>query len=109
MQNARCSMEIVLIMKRTFISPRSFYFRDYSNETGIIDCSIIKFNIKQISKNVTIWRVIITGNRYRYQYAIIILIELVLAETIKSKLAHFCLHEISFSFYVSFSLCTIKR
>lgn len=48
-------MEIVLIMKRTFISPRSFYFRDYSNETGIIDCSIIKFNIKQISKNVTIW------------------------------------------------------
>lgn len=51
----------------------------------------------------------ITVNTYRYQYAIIILIELVLAETIKSKLAHFCLHEISFSFYVSFSLCTIKK
>lgn len=51
----------------------------------------------------------ITSNRYRYQYAIIILIELVLAKAIKSKLAHFYLREISFSFYVSFSLCTIKR
>lgn len=48
-------MEIVLIIKRNFTSARSFYFKDYSNETGIIDCSIIKFNIKQISKNITIW------------------------------------------------------
>lgn len=47
-------MELVLIIKRNSTSARSFYFRDYSNETDIIDCFIIKFNIKQISKDVTI-------------------------------------------------------